>query len=199
MTRTPIDLSSLVGSRICHDLISPLGAISNGVELLALTGQTDGPEMELISQSVESAKARIRFFRISFGSSASDHDIGTGEIRSVLTDFSKASRTEITWNPDEAVPRSVAKLTFLLIQCLETAMPYGGKISVTHSDGTWTLSGTSDKLMVDPEIWGTLARPAGAVVVKASDVHFGLIPEVLSRMERTLVTEMTTTDISIRF
>jgi histidine phosphotransferase ChpT len=67
MSLSPRDLTSLIGSRICHDLISPLGAIGNGVELLAMSGTAPGPEMDLISQSVENANARIRFFRVAFG------------------------------------------------------------------------------------------------------------------------------------
>lgn len=64
MVQINLDLPALIGSRICHDLISPIGAINNGLELLNMagTGAAPGPELELIGQSVESASARIRFF-----------------------------------------------------------------------------------------------------------------------------------------
>ena len=55
------DLSALLGSRICHDLISPIGAIGNGVELLMMEGGTPSPELVLIAESVAAANARIRF------------------------------------------------------------------------------------------------------------------------------------------
>ena len=64
MQQTNASLATLIGSRICHDLISPIGAINNGLELLELTGGAQGPEMDLISNSVEHAEARIKFFRI---------------------------------------------------------------------------------------------------------------------------------------
>ncbi len=54
------DLAALIGSRICHDLISPIGAIGNGLELLSMAG-AGGPEVALISDSVSNANARIRF------------------------------------------------------------------------------------------------------------------------------------------
>ena len=54
------DLTALLGSRICHDLISPIGAISNGVELLLMDNVAKGPEMTLIAESVANANARIR-------------------------------------------------------------------------------------------------------------------------------------------
>jgi len=58
MTKQDRDLTALIGSRICHDLISPLGAIGNGVELLQLSGMGDSPEMALISESVTNANLR---------------------------------------------------------------------------------------------------------------------------------------------
>ncbi|MEO0403208.1 MAG: histidine phosphotransferase, partial [Pseudomonadota bacterium] len=67
MGQTNVNLAALIGSRICHDLISPIGAINNGLELLGMSDQRDGPEIDLISESVENASARIRFFRIAYG------------------------------------------------------------------------------------------------------------------------------------
>ena len=67
MSQTNVNLSALIGSRICHDLISPIGAINNGLELLGMSGNTPGPEMELIHDSVGNASARIRYFRVAFG------------------------------------------------------------------------------------------------------------------------------------
>ena len=60
MQQRNLNLSALIGSRICHDLISPIGAINNGLELLGMTTRQAGPEMALISESVENAAARIR-------------------------------------------------------------------------------------------------------------------------------------------
>lgn len=66
MPNTP-DIAALVSARICHDLISPIGAIGNGVELLMLDKAAASPEMDLISESVTQASARIRFFRLAYG------------------------------------------------------------------------------------------------------------------------------------
>lgn len=57
-----LNYAALIGSRICHDLISPIGAINNGLELIEMSAPSLGPEMALISDSVTSASARIRFF-----------------------------------------------------------------------------------------------------------------------------------------
>jgi histidine phosphotransferase ChpT len=73
MAQNDLDLAALVSSRICHDLISPIGAINNGLELLNMSGASPvGPEMQLICDNVKSASARIRFFRIAFGAASDD-------------------------------------------------------------------------------------------------------------------------------
>ena len=62
------NIAALIRSRICHDLISPIGAIGNGVELLTMSASAGGsPELDLIADSVHNANARIRFFRIAYG------------------------------------------------------------------------------------------------------------------------------------
>ena len=199
MTTTPIDLPALVGSRICHDLISPLGAISNGVELIGLSGSASSPEMALIAESVENANARIRFFRISFGASDPTQEIGASEIQDILDGICRSGRLSINWHPDHALSRSEIKLAFLLIQCLETAMPFGGTVEVHEDDGFWMLVGRSDRLKFETETWDVLAHASGTITVKASEVHFGLVPELVQRMGRVLETRVTDTKIEISF
>ena len=80
------DLAALIGSRICHDLISPIGAIGNGVELLMMDGAAQTPELALIAESVANANARIRFFRLAFGANAAHQKIARSEILSILAE-----------------------------------------------------------------------------------------------------------------
>ena len=93
MGQSNINLSALIGSRICHDLISPIGAINNGLELLDMSGRTSGPELDLIQESVGNASARIRFFRIAFGA-AGDQMMGRAEVVSILKDLMDRTRLE---------------------------------------------------------------------------------------------------------
>lgn len=69
MTSHTHNLESLIGSRICHDLISPIGAIHNGIELLMLGQTKDVPdeEMSLIFDSCRHAENKVKFFRLAFG------------------------------------------------------------------------------------------------------------------------------------
>ena len=87
MALNNLDLAALVSSRICNDLIYPIGAINNGLELLNMFGLVhDGPEIQLIGNSVKSASTRIQFFRIAFGA-ASEDVIGQTEVVSILGDM----------------------------------------------------------------------------------------------------------------
>ena len=181
------DLTALVGSRICHDLISPLGAIGNGVELLALTGgRGGGAEIALISESVASANARIRFFRVAFGAAEAGQSMGRGEIVSILEDAGRTGKVRVGWRVPGDVTRPEAKLAFLLLQCFETAMPFGGDVEVRSERGRWSMIGRAEKLRADPALWGALAEAATEAPMTPAQVHFALAPEVARRLDRRL-------------
>ena len=161
-------LAALIGSRICHDLISPIGAINNGLELLNMTGDAKGPEMDLIAESVNNASARIRFFRIAFGA-AGHQEIGRTEVCSVIQDTMGGGRIDVTYRPADSQPRKMVRLVFLAILCLEGALPYGGQIAITCENGRWSLLGTADKLNMDASLWTVLADPSEICLLYTSD------------------------------
>ena len=122
-----LDFATLIGSRICHDLISPIGAVNNGLELLSMTGVSAGPEIELIGGGVNSASARIRFFRIAFGS-AGEQMMGAAETAQTLQDYYAGTRWKVAWAPQDPMPRDQIRMAFLALLCLETGMPFGGAL-----------------------------------------------------------------------
>ncbi|MBV1866325.1 MAG: histidine phosphotransferase [Marinosulfonomonas sp.] len=193
------DLTSLIGSRICHDLISPLGAISNGVELLSMNGAPIGPEMSLISESVQNANARIRFFRIAFGAASATQAVGQGEIKSILHDMSRGGRLTIEWQPQGDQNRLQVKLAFLLLQCFETAMPWGGHVSVSAVGDEWAIYGQADKMKIDPDIWQVLSGGPNSGDVSAAQVHFALAPVAASEIGRRLTVECSANSARVRF
>lgn len=195
--RASRDLSALLGSRICHDLISPLGAISNGVELLSMSGISAAPEIALISESVENANARIRFFRIAFGSTAPGQAVPLGEVQQILADLSRGGRLSIYWDVSEPLERDRVKLAFLLLQCLETAMPFGGDVTVSGTDGPWTLTGRADRLKIDLDLWALLAESGPEAEVSPAHVHFALVGDAALRAGRSISTDLQDTEIRI--
>ncbi len=198
MFDTP-DLVALLGSRICHDLISPIGAISNGVELLMMDGGSMGPEIALIAESVANANARIRFFRVAFGASSPEQRIGRAEVVSILTDLTRGGRLTIEWRCPEDLPRREVKLAFLLVQCFETAMAFGGRMIVDQQGGKWTITGSATKFKQDQDLWNGLSNSTGLANITAAQVHFALVPIELLAQNRTLTTEVGPTEITVRF
>ncbi|OJY32131.1 MAG: histidine phosphotransferase [Rhodobacterales bacterium 65-51] len=193
------DLSALLGSRICHDLISPIGAISNGVELLMLDGGTPGPEIALIAESVGHANARIRFFRIAFGACTGDQRLGRPEVKALLADLARGSRLSFDWTGPQDMPRREVKLAFLLIMCLETAMVHGGRIRIERDDRGWHILGLGPKLRIDPDLWEVLSNPGARHQITAAQVQFALVPDELTRLGRTLGVETRDGEIRLSF
>jgi histidine phosphotransferase ChpT len=191
------DLAALIASRICHDLISPIGAIGNGVELLAMEPGGARPEMALISESVANANARIRFFRICFGQASGDQRIARSEVTSILADISRGGRTGYTWTSPSDLSRREVRLAFLLLQCLETAMAYGGKVQVTRGDAGWTILAEAPRLKLDPALWEVLTGQQAPTDIGANHVHFALVPDELARQGRRLQTELGETAIRL--
>lgn len=178
-------LSALVASRICHDLVGPLGAISNGLELLALLGSTSA-EGDLITESIASATARLRYFRIAYGLCGPGQMTARAEITSILTDMEAGGRISYEWEPVDGCRREEVRAIFLLIQCIQTAMPKGGHIRVRKDEADWIVSGDGSTLRFDDPCWlflrGQGANPPGSPPL----VQFALLPEHLGDLGRVL-------------
>ncbi|MFC3616565.1 histidine phosphotransferase family protein [Lutimaribacter marinistellae] len=192
-----VNLAALIGSRICHDLISPVGAITNGLELLEMAGAVQGAEMELISDSVGNAGARLRFFRIAYGLAGAEQ-VGPAEIAALFADLNRGSRVQTRWDIDGAQPRCDVKLAFLALQCCETAMPFGGTASVRVEDGRLTVNGTAQKLKIDPDLWQGLSAPGGAARITPALVQFALLPREAAAADRRVRVETGDGTLTIR-
>ena len=200
MSALDLDLPALIGSRICHDLISPIGAINNGLELLTMSGgvSAPGPELDLIGQSVESASARIRFFRIAFGA-AGTQTMGAAEITSILRDLFTQTRFDVAWQIAKPQTREHVRMLFLALMCLETALPHGGRITLEEEDGRFALSAVADKVALDPALWDLLSAPEVTVRLQPAQVQFALLPLLVSEKDRKITVEAEDTALTLRF
>jgi histidine phosphotransferase ChpT len=143
MHENQADIASTISARICHDLISPIGAISNGVELLELSGTPHSPELALISESVKSANAKVRFLRIAFGDASSGTPVAYSEINDILGIIYNTTPLKLLWTINTPVEHKELKLCFLILLCIEKMQPYGGilKVTRTHTDIRFDISG----------------------------------------------------------
>ena len=192
------NLAALIGSRICHDLISPIGAINNGLELLSMSGNPAGAEIGLIGESVDNASARIRFFRIAFGA-AGDQLIGPAEISSILRDLYDGGRLDVDWAEVEAAPRRDVRLCFLAILCLESAMPYGGRVTIARKGEGWQLSGEADRINVDADLWNLLSGAGRPANLQPSHVQFALLPLIAADSGRKVYCRSDDTTVTLEF
>lgn len=193
------DLATLVGSRICHDLISPIGAIGNGVELLELTSGAASPEISLISDSVQNANARIRFFRIAFGTAKDDQIVSRKDVLSILEATARGGRLTYYWQADGDHQRTNVRIAFLLLLCFETAMPIGGDVSVQQIGDQWILTARSERLNIDNDLWDSLKNNSSSPAYTAAQVQFALLPDVLTESERKLEISFGDGNIVARF
>ena len=192
------DLGAKVASRICHDLANPLGAIANGLELLLMTGLEPTPELSLLQDSVASASARIRWFRLAFGP-AGPQRVGRAEVTDILRAISRGTRLSYDWTVQGDAPRGEVKAVFLLLQCLEAALPLGGRLTISRSDDAWQVTAQSPRLRFDPSLWASLTSPEVPSPDTPAQVQFALLPQALAELGRALQVEAGTDQIRARF
>jgi histidine phosphotransferase ChpT len=172
-TLSAVDLAALLCSRICHDIISPVGAINNGLELLD-EGGADVDAMNLIRTSARNASARLQFARIAFGAAGSAGMlIDSGDAEAVTTAFLRNEKPELVWNGRRALmPKNKVKLLLNLVLVANAAIPRGGRISVTLDDPEtepkFTLAAAGPMLRVPPKF---LELHSGNKPEEAIDAH----------------------------
>lgn len=129
------DLAALLCSRVCHDIISPVGAINNGLELLD-EGGADEDAMRLIRTSARNASSRLQFARIAFGAAGSaGMMIDTGDAEAVTVSFLKNEKPEVEWIGQRALlPKNKVKLLLNLVLVANGAIPRGGKLTIRLDD-----------------------------------------------------------------
>ena len=166
-TLSAVDLAALLCSRVCHDIISPVGAINNGLELLD-EGGADEDAMKLIRASARNASARLQFARIAFGAAGSAGLlIDTGDAEAVAAAFLQNEKPELVWNGRRALmPKNKVKLLLNLILIANAAIPRGGKIVVTLDDPE-----------TEPKFALSAAGPMLRVPPKFLELHSGNKPE----------------------
>ncbi len=176
MSEAHTKLAAMVGSRLCHDLISPIGAIHNGLELLSLTNEGgSSAEMSLIEESCSSASARIRFFRVAFGQAGPGQNMSAREVRALLKELNGGGRIKTEWEPGDDVSREVAQLIFLCFLCCESALPMGGDVHITESKNIWRITATGPRVNPKQEDWSALVERMMPEDVAPSNVQFAFL------------------------
>lgn len=164
-----IDLASLLCSRLCHDLLSPVGALNNGLELMA---DEQDPEMrerclELLSESAKASANKLKFFRLAFGAAGGFGEaIDTREARSALEGlFGAEKQIELGWMvADDELPKGAVKLLLNLALIAGDALVRGGRLDVGAEKGEGGLElvirAEGPRILLDPALRETLLNGA---------------------------------------
>lgn len=127
------DLAAMLCSRVCHDLINPIGAIGNGLEVLADPNQTEMAEgaRDLIASAARQSRAKLEFARLAYGaSSTSGTDIDTRECERVARILFEIEKADLEWNvPLILMPKHKSKLFMNLLLIAAMSVPRGGQVT----------------------------------------------------------------------
>src|SRR3979490_3545666 len=129
-----LELAALLCSRVCHDLISPVGAIVNGLEVLDDDPKPEDREfaLDLINKTAKTASARLQFCRLAFGAAGSANaQIDLGNAQAMARGFIEDDKTKLTWNlPHALLAKNRVKLLLNMLIIAGQTIPRGGKLTV---------------------------------------------------------------------
>ncbi|WP_029728641.1 histidine phosphotransferase family protein [Sphingomonas sp. UNC305MFCol5.2] len=166
MNISPTDFASLLCSRLCHDLLSPVGALNNGLELLA---DEHDPEMrarclELLSESAKASANKLKFFRLAFGAAGGfGETVDTREAQAAIEGlFGDNHRVTIGWMVEDPVlPKQAIKVLLNLALIGGDALIRGGQLDIGAEivDGSIEIVVRADgpRIVLDSELRGALA------------------------------------------
>ena len=136
-----LEFAAMLVSRVCHDLVSPVGAVVNGLEVLEdeRDAAMRADALKLVASSAEQAAARLQFARIAFGAAGSaGAELDLNEVGRTMKNFVQGGKTELEWKAASANwPKDWAKLLMNATLLAIDALPRGGKVVVeTSAEGT---------------------------------------------------------------
>lgn len=162
-----IDLASLMCSRLCHDLLSPVGALNNGIELLADEQDPDMRErcLELLAESAKASANKLKFFRLAFGAGGGfGEEIDTREAKGALEGLYGADkRIELGWIvADDRLSKGAIKLLLNLGMIAGDALVRGGRLDVGVEQRGGALEmvirAEGPRILLDPKLRETIAK-----------------------------------------
>ncbi len=138
-----VQLADLTASRLIHEIVGPIGVISNGLELMEELGADAGDDaMTLVSSSAMNATNRLKFYRIAYGRSGVEIT-SIAELRAVAVAFmADQPRHDLSWPLPPALPslsEGMGRVMLILIEIAKDCLPRGGLVRVSVDGGTATV------------------------------------------------------------
>ncbi len=161
MTITAVDFASLLCSRLCHDLLSPVGALNNGVELLV---DEQDPEMrarvlDLLAESARASANKLKFFRLAFGAAGGFGDmVDVREAKTAIEGLlGNEKRIQLGWLVAEpTLSKTAIKVLLNLSLIAADALVRGGRLDVGAEGGEIVIRAEGPRIVLDPELRSAL-------------------------------------------
>ncbi|MEI6574242.1 MAG: histidine phosphotransferase family protein [Alphaproteobacteria bacterium] len=174
-----LDLAALLCSRVCHDVISPVGAIVNGLEVLEEEKDESMRAFaeDLIRKSAKQASARLQFARLAFGAAGSaGAAIDLGDAAQIAKGFIEDDRIKLSMDaPRVLLPKNQVKMFLNLLMIAATAIPRGGQITavakVDGDKGYFTITSTGTSARIPPHVEGLLAHNRDGISIDAHAIQ----------------------------
>jgi histidine phosphotransferase ChpT len=180
------DLAPLLASRICHDLASPLGALMAGLDLMEMAGPPT-PELALMRESVDSARATLDLMRLAFGQASTGASVDSEVLRRLLAaPLAARPRLSLTWAVDGSLTRSEAQQLTLALMCALHALPRGGTLRVAREGAALALT-ASGQIAADPALWDGLSGHAALPDPDPRRIEFGFLGRLLAENDAALL------------
>ena len=175
-----LDLAALLCSRVCHDLVSPVGAIANGLEMM---DEEDDQEMhrlalELVRRSARQASAKLQFCRLAFGAAGGAGSLlDVGEAGDIARLFVAEEKVKLDWlAPRTARDKNEVKLLLNLMLLAIAAVPRGGSVAIDATDALLSATAVGDGARLADKTKAVLDRavPAAEFDARAVQVYYAL-------------------------
>lgn len=198
-----IDLAELLCARLCHDLVSPVGAIGNGLELVLSEPGSSTEDMRLIDESARAAQAALTYFRLAFGQRGDwSTRIGASQLSGIVKGYFGQGRLAVSLPQGGTdLPRPVAKLLLVLLLCGASAAPLGGEIVVATpslSPLALIIAVRGRRAGLSPQALALATGRDPGLPEAPRDAHFALLPRLAACFRAEVMIEQDTDHLTIR-
>jgi len=191
-------LELMIGSRICHDLASPLGAVANGLELLTLSGMGDSAELALVQDSLRGAKAVLDISRLAYGRTAPGESLSCEAFGAIAADYYAGKpRLLLDWQLSGTQSRARAQIIMLACLAAEQAVPRGGSLRVEGDAHAARITARGTSPTPDLDLWDGVTGQAPLPEPDPRQAHFHMLRRCLAAQGISMTTRLDADDFVI--
>lgn len=190
-TKLDVDFVQLLASKICHDLISPIGAVNNGVEFMEEMGADSFDDaVGLIAHSAKSASAKLQAYRIAYGAGGADSHIRPDDVKKAIGEMIEGDgKVKQDWEADPNMgipenhyerPQAYCKILICGLLLVLDCLPKGGVLSVEIADGKTLVTAKGDNAAFRERVLDALSLRLDNSVLDPKHMHaviFGMLAQ----------------------